>query len=390
MVEIPGMLMVGARCKSEVKTAFARALIERFGALNEIVAVKVTTVDSFNTSHHPEIPRSQADGSCTGPWCITEEKDPCSNTDAGKMPAAGAGKVLWLLARKSHLERAVDALAETLGKETVSICESNHARSVIEPDAFIMIEGKDNRTRKSSAREMAGYADRIVISDGIGFDIDPNDIQLLDGRWIVRMPATAIILAGGGSRRMGRDKTMLPIAGKPMIRRVYETVRPYFAQTLISSNSASLYDFLASTIVPDEVTGRGPLMGIVSTLKVSANDANFVIACDIPDIDTGLIKTMLRQARDYDAVVPRVGPDLYEPLFAVYKKSALSAMEESLRSGHNKIMSALSRCRVKFVDLPGREFGNINTRAEYRGLVKRKTGGKSVDYTAKSQSRHSG
>lgn len=367
MVKIPGMLMVGARCKSDGKTAFTQALIERFGAVHEIVGVKVTTVDSFNTSHHPEVSGTH-DGSSIGPWYITEEKDPQSNTDTGKMLAVGAKKVLWLLAQKSHLAEAVDSLAEILGTETVSICESNRARSAIEPDAFIMIRGKDNRNWKPSAREMAGYADRIVISDVTGFDIDENDIQLIDGRWIVRMPATAIILAGGGSRRMGQDKTMLPIAGKPMIKHVYDTIRPYFTQTLVSSNNAALHDFIGVKVVPDDIAGRGPMMGIVSALKVSDHDVNFIIACDMPEVDTGLIKVMIRQARDYDAVVPRVGPDMYEPLFAVYRKSVLPAMEELLRSGQNKIIDSLNQCRVRYVDLPGRQFSNINTRAEYKEL----------------------
>jgi molybdopterin-guanine dinucleotide biosynthesis protein A len=372
MVEIPGMLIIGAGSKSDGKTAFTQAMIEKFGAMNDIVGVKVTTVDSFNTSHHPGVSKNQAGGSCKGPWYIRAEKDPNRNTDTGKMLEAGAKKVLWLLARLDCLEKAVNALAETLGKETVSICQSNRARRVIEPDAFIMIKDKDNRDCKPSAREMAGYADRIVLLDGCGFDVDANDIQLIDSRWIVRMPATAVILAGGGSRRMGRDKTMLEIGGKPMIRHVYDRIRPFFQQVLISSNNANLRGFLGAPIVPDEAPGRGPLMGIVSALKVSASDVNFVIACDIPEIDTRLIKSMIRRAGDYDAVVPRVGPDLYEPLFAVYKKSALPAMEGFLRSGRNKIIDAISSCRVKYLDLPGRQFSNINTRAEYRSLVQDK------------------
>lgn len=373
MVEIPGMLMVGARCKSDGKTSFTRGLIERFGARTDIVAVKVTTVDNFNASHHPEVSGLRAEGPSMGPWYITEEKDPRSNTDTGKMLAAGAGKVLWLLAQTGHLDRAVDALAKILGKGTVSICESNRARGAIEPDSFIMIEGLDGRKWKPSAREMAQYADRIVLSDGAGFDIDPSDIQLIEGRWVVTMRATAIILAGGGSRRMGRDKTMMPFAGKPMIKHVYDKIRPYFTQTLISSNNASVHDFLGVKVVQDEVAGRGPLMGIVSALKASANEVNFVTACDMPEVDAGLIRTMLRKARNCDVVVPRVGAEMYEPLFAVYNKSALPSMEEFLYSGNNKIIDSFSRCRVQYVDLPGRRIRNINTRAEYNVLVEEKT-----------------
>ena len=373
MIDIPGMLMVGARCKSDGKTAFTRSIIDKFAGKHDIVGVKVTTVDNFNTSHHPEVSGSKSGGPCMGPWYITEEKDPHSNTDTGKMLAAGAKRVLWLLALKNHLDKAAQALVETLGAETVSICESNRARSVIEPGAFIMIEGTDDKDWKPSAREVAGYADRVVLSDGTRFDIDPDDIRLLDGRWTVRMPATAIILAGGGSSRMGRDKTMLPVGGRPMIKHAYEQLRPYFAETLISSNNAAIHDFLGATVVADDATGKGPIMGIISALRTSTNDINFVIACDMPDIDTGLMREMLRLGREYDVVVPRVGADMYEPLFAVYTKDALPAMEELVESGNNKIIDSYGRCRVRYVDLPGRRFRNINTRAEYHGLVEKRS-----------------
>ncbi len=192
MIEIPGMLMVGARCKSDGKTAFTRTLIERFGAKHDIVGVKVTTVDSFNTSHHPEVAGSEKSDSCMGPWYITEEKDPLSNTDTGKMLAAGAKRVLWLLALKSHLEKGVKVLLEMLGEETVSICESNRARSVIEPGVFIMIRGSEDKTWKPSAQEVVELADRVVPSDGTRFDIDLNDIRLVDGRWAVRNGDTKV------------------------------------------------------------------------------------------------------------------------------------------------------------------------------------------------------
>ncbi|MEA3225714.1 MAG: hypothetical protein U9Q07_07160 [Planctomycetota bacterium] len=186
MIEAPGILIVGARCKSDGKTAFTRILIERFGPHHDIVGVKVTTVDSFNTSHHPEVAGSGRSDLCMGPYYVAEEKDPHSNTDTGKMLAAGAKRVLWLLALKSHLDEGVRALLEILGEETVSICESNRARSVIEPGAFIMIKGSEDKTWKPSAQEVVEHADRVVPSDGARFDIDLNDIRLVDGRWAVR------------------------------------------------------------------------------------------------------------------------------------------------------------------------------------------------------------
>lgn len=373
MIEIPGMLMVGSRCKSEGKTAFTRTLIERFGSQHDLIGVKVTTVDSINMRHHPEVAGSGKSDSCMGPYYVTEEKDARSDTDTGRMLAAGARRVLWLLVLKTHLEDGVRALLETLGKETVSICESNRARTIIEPGVFIMLKGSREKTWKPSAREVVAYADRIVSSDGMKSDINLNDIQLIDRRWAIRMPATAILLAGGDSTRMGQDKAMLPIDGQPMIKHVYEQLQPHFSQTLVSSSNASLHDFLGATVVADDIAGRGPLAGIASALKASASNVNFVMACDMPEIDAGLIRAMLRQVGDYDAVVPKVGQEMYEPLFAVYKKSALPAIEQVLQSGSNRVIDCFDRCRVKYIDLPGRQFSNINTKAEYRGLVEEKT-----------------
>jgi molybdopterin-guanine dinucleotide biosynthesis protein A len=373
MIQIPGMLMVGARCKSDGKTAFTRTLIKRFGAEHDLIAVKVTTVDRFNSGHHPQVAHSTKSDPCMRPYYVTEEKDALSDTDTGRMLAAGAKKVLWLLSLKSHLEQGVRVLLETLGEKTVSICESNRARSIIEPSVFIMINGSEEKDWKPSAQEVVEHADRIVPSNGTEFAVDLNDFQLLDGRWAIRMPATAILLAGGRSTRMGQDKTMLPIDGQPMIEHVYRQLQPHFSQTLVSSNNPRLHDFLGATVVSDDVAGRGPLAGIASALKASANNVNFVMACDIPDIDAGLIKTMLRQVGDYDVVVPKVGPELYEPLFAVYKKSALPAIEQVLQSGNNRVVDCFGRCRVKFINLPGRPFRNINTKTEYCKLVEEKT-----------------
>ncbi len=372
MIEIPCMLMVGARCKSEGKTALTRTIIERFGSQHDLVGVKVTTVDSFNTSHHPEVADIRKSDSCMGPYYVTEEKDEHNNTDTGRMLAAGAKKVLWLLALKTHLEEGVRALLKTLGKETVSICESNRARTIIEPGVFIMLKGSREKIWKPSAIEVVEYADRVISTDGMSMDFDLNDIQLINGRWAIRMPATAILLAGGDSTRMGQDKAMLPINGQPMIKYVYDQLQPHFSQTLVSSNNVVLHNFLGITVVTDEVTGRGPLVGIASALKASASNVNFVMACDMPDIDIGLIKVMLRQDGDYDAIVPKVGPEQYEPLFAVYKKSALPVIEQVLQSGSNRVIDCFDRCRVKYIDLPGRQFRNINTKAEYLGLVEEK------------------
>lgn len=186
--------------------------------------------------------------------------------------------------------------------------------------------------------------------------------------------ATAIIIAGGDSTRMGVDKSMLLIRGQPMIKVIYDQLHPHFSQILISSNRLFKYSFIGGKVIPDKTAGRGPLMGIASALKASASDVNFVIACDIPQVDIGFVRTMLRKSWGFDAVVPTTGPSRHEPLFAVYRKSMLAAIENALSSGKNRVIDALSRCRIKFIDLTGTQpLKNLNTMNDYWEFI----GGKS-------------
>jgi molybdopterin-guanine dinucleotide biosynthesis protein A len=235
-----------------------------------------------------------------------------------------------------------------------------------------MVTDKAEQKYKPSAAAVAYLADRVVLFDGQGFDIDGDDFSLVDGRWMVRIPATAIILAGGRSRRTGRDKSMLPIEGKPIIKHIVERLGPWFSQVIVSSNEVEKYGFLGVEVVPDKIPGRGPLMGIASALAASANELNFVVACDIPEIDMAFVRMMISQARRFDAVVPVTGPTHYEPVFAVYKKKVVEVMEQTLASGNNKIIEALGRCNVKYVDAgAAARFGNLNTMEDYREFVRR-------------------
>jgi molybdopterin-guanine dinucleotide biosynthesis protein A/MOSC domain-containing protein YiiM len=351
--------MIGGCRRGVGKTAFICALIERLGSRHGIVAVKVTTVDCFQRDHG----REPADSAL---YHVTEETDPRGDGDTSRMLASGARRALWLQAPQAHLQDGIDALLDALGRETASVWESTRACRLVEPGAFIMIEDSQTTCRKPWTEDLMQRADRIVPSDGVTFDIDWNDIQSSGGRWTVKMDATAILLAGGDSTRMGVDKALLPIDGKPMIQRIHEQVRPWFSRILISSNNASAHAFLGVPIVADEAVGDGPLMGIVSALRASPNEVNFVTACDTPDVDIDLMRALVRQAHDCDAVVPRAPSGRPEPLFAVYNKSVLPAFEQMLSSGHCRMADALAQCRVNYVPVEEGQIPNINTMSEYR------------------------
>jgi len=95
------------------------------------------------------------------------------------------------------------------------------------------------------------------------------------------------------------------------------------------------------------------------------------VACDIPHIDLTYVRRMLAEAEGFDAVIPTSGDGKYEPLFAVYKNSALEAINEVLSSGRRKISAVFARCRVKYIELEAERFMNLNTMAEYEEFQKK-------------------
>jgi len=370
MIKVPGMLMVGAMARGGGRTRLACSLIERFGSQCDVIGIKVTTVEDAESG----CPRGESEcGVCSslqGAYEIVEETDARGDKDTCRMLASGAGRVFWLRALKAHLEEGIRGFLDITSVDAVLVCESNSLRRVVEPGLFLMVNRKGTKEHKASAKDVVGYADRIVLFDGSGFDIGADEIELADGRWVCKLKATAIIMAGGNSFRMGQDKSMLLVGGQPMIEHIIGQLRPHFSQLLISSDDESQYGILGVDVISDEISGRGPLGGIASALKASTSELNFVIACDIPEVDMALVRAMVRLGGDFDAVVPRSGPSRYEPLFAVYKKGVVAGIEAALLSGNYRIMDALSGCKIKYVDMGDNEvIKNLNTIEDYEEFV---------------------
>jgi molybdopterin-guanine dinucleotide biosynthesis protein A len=184
------------------------------------------------------------------------------------------------------------------------------------------------------------------------------------------LPASAIVLAGGDSRRMGRDKALLPVGGKRLIEVIVEHLRLRFEDILISARRADDYRFLGLEVVGDAEPGLGPLRGLASTLPRTKHDIAFVTACDIPWIDLEFVERLIGLAEGFDLVLPFRPPNFYEPLFAVYRRSVAGLAEDILAAGQRSLLELLSRVRVRRVEISeGLSLGNINTRADYRKLV---------------------
>ncbi len=374
MIKLDSMLMIGSVGINTGKTVLACEVIKKFCKNTNITGIKVTAIKAKDGT----CPRGgRGCGVCSsldGDFCITEEFKRNLSKDTSKLLAAGAQRVFWLRVMRSHLEQGLTALLNIIGSDTISICESNSLRHVVEPGLFLMVTAPNLKKWKASAQNVRRYVDKVVVSDGSRFDFDIDEIKLTPQRWQCEPSATAIILAGGKSSRIGSDKAKLTINGQTMLEHICKQLCGTFSQILISAGEVDKYSFAGFEVIRDKTFGQGPLMGIASALEASANEINFVVACDIPHIEMNCVRKMLTEARGADIVVPITDGRKYEPLFAVYRKGALKAINWTLREGKRKISDCFDKCEVKYIDLGKTDWLiNINTLAEYKEFQKRQS-----------------
>ncbi len=162
------------------------------------------------------------------------------------------------------------------------------------------------------------------------------------------MPAL-IILAGGKSSRMGRNKALLPVGERPLIQHLFERLRPLFDEVLISANDRAGYPALEATWVADAFPDTGALGGMHAALQAMRSQEAFVIGCDMPQPNLELVRYLLSLAPTGDAVVPRID-GRPEPTHAVYARTVVPAIEGQLRAGRYKITGFFDQVRVRFVD----------------------------------------
>lgn len=161
---------------------------------------------------------------------------------------------------------------------------------------------------------------------------------------------TGAILAGGQSRRMGRDKSCIEIAGRTMLERVIDRLSPLFDSLMIIGGDNSLRDTRGLPVHPDIRPRMGSLGGIYTAVMLSPTEQVFCVACDMPFIRPEVVDHLkcLSEA-GYDAVVPRVNGEL-QPLCALYSRAVRNAIEQDLVSGVRRIKTTLSSLRVRVVE----------------------------------------
>jgi molybdopterin-guanine dinucleotide biosynthesis protein A len=163
---------------------------------------------------------------------------------------------------------------------------------------------------------------------------------------------SGVILAGGRSRRLGRDKAVEPLGGQPLIRRVMDRVRQIAREMVVvvadEERGRALplgeSDRVAVDIYPD----KGSLGGIFSGLSSAQEPWALVVACDMPFLNLDLLRHLMSLREGMDAVVP-VLEDRPEPTHALYSRACLPHIEARLKADDLKISGFFDDVRVRYV-----------------------------------------
>ncbi len=174
--------------------------------------------------------------------------------------------------------------------------------------------------------------------------------------------------------RLGQNKSSLKLGGESLMQRVIARLVPLSSEVIV----VLAYGTEAPSPLPARVVGdiyphKGPLGGIYSGLMVSESFHSLVVACDMPFLNSDLLRYMNGLSPGFDVVIPMIG-DKMEPLHAIYSQNCLEPIERQLKQGRLKVSDFFPGVRVRYVgqeeidrfDPEHLSFFNINTKADLK------------------------
>jgi molybdenum cofactor guanylyltransferase len=189
---------------------------------------------------------------------------------------------------------------------------------------------------------------------------------------------SCIVLAGGKSSRLGRNKVLEKIGTQSLLERAISNLLPLECEIIVVAGADSSLPELTSypevKIVKDIYPAKGSLGGIYTGLVSSKSFHNLVIGCDMPFLQRELIKYLFEIAYGYDVVVPKMEDGIFEPLHAVYSQNCIVPLELLVKQDILKILDLYEMVTVRYVncqeierfDPQHKSFFNINTERDLK------------------------
>jgi len=184
------------------------------------------------------------------------------------------------------------------------------------------------------------------------------------------MQSTLVIMAGGKSSRMKRDKALLPFAGYSTLAEYqYQRCASFFSQVYLSTKEDK-FDF-AANIIEDCYTDSSPLVALVSIFETLKVDEIFLLSVDVPFVDEEIIETLYAKAKPESSVIIAQSPNGLEPLCGIYRRSILEEAKAFLSQGNHRLQSLLNHVKMQKVWIDDTKvFMNLNHPSEYEEAIK--------------------
>jgi len=192
------------------------------------------------------------------------------------------------------------------------------------------------------------------------------------------------VLAGGASRRFGRDKALVEFDGEPLIARLCRTLQSATAAPACIIGDAEKYSHVGVECIADRWPGEGPLGGIITSLEatdVTSNPTSWslVVGCDMPFLTSEWLRYMAERAAasKADVVAPQ-SPHGLEPLCACWRTSAAPTLTRAFETGIRRVTEAMKQLPMEVLDAADwkrfdnfdRLFWNMNTPADYDEAIR--------------------
>ncbi|UGU14621.1 molybdenum cofactor guanylyltransferase [Sinomicrobium kalidii] len=180
----------------------------------------------------------------------------------------------------------------------------------------------------------------------------------------------AFVLAGGKSIRMGSDKGLTLLKGRPMISYILETLQKAELPVRIIAND-NAYEVFGSKVHSDIISGKGPMGGLLTAFEHTAADIVLLAGCDMPLVPVEVVKWLLGHA-DTEKIVAPVPEGHINPLFALYPCSFKQKLKENISSGRLKMAGFVLENKHVLIPFPGKDrpwcFQNVNDPLQIREL----------------------
>ncbi len=192
------------------------------------------------------------------------------------------------------------------------------------------------------------------------------------------------VLAGGGSRRFGRDKALVEFDGEPLIARLCRILQAATSAPVQIIGDAAKYSGIGVECITDRWPGEGPLGGIITALKATDDSAfqdswSLIIGCDMPFLTSEWLRHVAYRAVASEAtvVVPESSHGL-EPLCACWRASAAPALSRVFQGGVRRVTDAMKQLPMEVLDAADwkrfdnfdRLFWNMNTPADHQEAIR--------------------